>query len=120
MSDSHDASVLDRATIEELRSGDAEAFAELVALFIIDTAKNLAELRDRTTAGDASAAGKVAHGLKGACGAMGADRMQALAARIQEAARNGSLDAIECLSLQLEAEYRRVRPALEKELNNFQ
>ena len=106
--------ILDAATIAELKSDGPDSFAEIVTLFVEDTALRFAQLKDARARGDAGAVKDIAHALKGASGAVGALRMRELCAGIQESAK-GSLETVEGPIRELEAEYDRVCDALKKE-----
>ena len=68
---SHDETArLDASTIGELRALGADLFAELVTLFLEDASATMAALLRASTAEDAQAVRKLAHGLKGASGAI--------------------------------------------------
>jgi two-component system, sensor histidine kinase and response regulator len=106
---------LDSAVIRELRSLGGELFEELVALFIEDAAQKLAALKPAGASGDAQAAERIAHALKGSSGAIGANRMQALCAALQEAAAGGQDRTIRALTAEIETEFASVRLTLENE-----
>ena len=59
---------------------------------------------------------RVAHTLKGSSGNMGAARMSAICAELQEVGGSGDLTRAPELLRGLEEEYGRVRPALEREM----
>jgi CheY-like chemotaxis protein/HPt (histidine-containing phosphotransfer) domain-containing protein len=108
---------LDPDVLAGLRElGDADLLTELVNLFIADVPPQLASLREAMESGDASSVKRVAHTLKGSCGNMGAQRMAAICAKLQDIGASGDLTRAPELLKQLEAEFERVRPALEAEV----
>jgi two-component system, sensor histidine kinase and response regulator len=110
-------SALDPEVLANLRDlGDAELLTELAEMFFDDATSRLAELREAVEAGDAAGVKRVAHTLKGSSGNMGAMRMSALCAGLQDVGDSGDLAPARGLLEDLEDEYGRVRPALEAEL----
>ena len=108
---------MNQSVLETLRElGDVDLLTELVDLFFADVPPQLASLREAIESGDASSVKRVAHTLKGSCGNMGAQRMAALCARLQDIGASGYLTHAPELLKQLEAEFERVRPALEVEI----
>jgi two-component system, sensor histidine kinase and response regulator len=110
-------SVLDPEVLANLRDlGDAELLAELAGMFFDDASSRLEELRGAIGAGDAAGVERVAHTLKGSSGNMGATRMSAICAELQDVGGSGDLSRAAGLLEGLEEEFGRVRPALEAEI----
>jgi signal transduction histidine kinase/DNA-binding response OmpR family regulator len=110
-------SVLDPEVLANLRDlGDAEFLAELAGMFFDDASSRLEELREARGAGNAAGVERVAHTLKGSSGNMGATRMSAICAELQEVGASGDLARARGLFEGLEEEFGRVRPALEAEI----
>jgi CheY-like chemotaxis protein len=110
-------SVLDPEVLANLRDlGDAELLAELAGMFLDDASSRLQELREAIGAGDAAGVERVAHTLKGSSGNMGATRMSAICAELQDVGGSGDLSRAAGLLEGLEEEFGRVRPALEAEI----
>ncbi|HET7273437.1 MAG TPA: Hpt domain-containing protein, partial [Rubrobacter sp.] len=105
---------LDRAAIEDLRElGGQEMFSELARTFIDDAGSNLAALRKSVEEGDASSVELIAHTLVGSSGNMGASRMASICSQIESGA---SEEPTAALLERLEAEFERVRSALNTEI----
>jgi HPt (histidine-containing phosphotransfer) domain-containing protein len=85
-------------------------------MFFDDATSRLGELREAVGAGDAAGVERVAHTLKGSSGNMGAARMSAICAELQEVGASGDIERAPGLLGELEEEYGRVRPALEAEM----
>jgi PAS domain S-box-containing protein len=108
---------VDAAMLAGLRElGDAELVADLAGMFLGDAESRLAALREALQNGDAGALEHTAHTLKGSAGNMGAARMAAICAELQEAGASGELGRAPGLLDRLEEELGRVRPALEAEV----
>ncbi len=58
---------------------------------------------------------RIAHTLKGGSGSMGAERMSAICAELQDVGASGDLPSVPGLLNRLEEEFGRVRAALEAE-----
>jgi CheY-like chemotaxis protein/HPt (histidine-containing phosphotransfer) domain-containing protein len=73
--------------------GDIELFGELCALFVEEWPARQEELRSALDALDPARLERAAHGLKGVLGALGAGGATAVAAALENFARDGRLDA---------------------------
>ncbi|HUN91816.1 MAG TPA: ATP-binding protein [Burkholderiaceae bacterium] len=71
--------------------GDEELLAEVAAAFVEAAPEYVDELRAALAQADASAVTRLAHTLKGSCGAIGAGAAAALAGRIEDATAGGDL-----------------------------
>jgi HPt (histidine-containing phosphotransfer) domain-containing protein len=108
---------LDRAAIDNLLElGGAELLSELAESFSGDIGSALPAVREAASAGDARSVERIAHALKGSSGSMGARRMSAICAELQDAGGSGDLPRVPGLLGRLEGEFGRVRAALEAEL----
>jgi CheY-like chemotaxis protein/HPt (histidine-containing phosphotransfer) domain-containing protein len=110
---------LDQSVLADLRElGDQGFLAELYELFLEDVPAQLEALRKDIEGGDAPSVERVAHTLKGSCGNIGATRMAAICAELEEAGRSGDLPCALALAARLKAELGRVRVALEEQLKS--
>jgi HPt (histidine-containing phosphotransfer) domain-containing protein len=111
---------LDRSVLAGLRGlqeeGEPDILGELIGLFLTDAPPQLVALREAARAGDASSVEQVAHALKGSSGNMGAVRMGAICAELEEMGRSEKLAAAPVGVSRLEEELGRVRAAFEEEL----
>jgi len=108
---------LDLSVLESRRGpqegGEPDKLARIVGLFIDDVPLRLQELRQAVERREAQEVEETAHMLKGGCGYMGATHMVEICARIQELGASGELSRAPELLDELEAEFKRIRPALE-------
>jgi HPt (histidine-containing phosphotransfer) domain-containing protein len=88
---------------------------ELVEMFLDEGQSRLATLRKALEEGDAQSVERVAHTLKGNSVNMGAVRMAALCAELEDVGASGDLSRGPELLERLKAEYERVHSALEAE-----
>ena len=88
---------------------------EIVESYKAETPKRLEKLRDARRRGDAKEFTFVAHSLKGSSAQIGATRVAAASAALEERGRRGDLDGAEGLLTDLEREIERAMPLLEKE-----
>ena len=102
------------AVLREL--GDDELLKELVEMFLDDASTRLAALRGALDGGDAGSVEREAHTLKGSSGNMGAKKMAAICAELQEAGASGDHPRAAELLGRLDEEFGRVRPAIEAEV----
>jgi two-component system sensor histidine kinase/response regulator len=104
------------AGLRELQQeGEPDFVKELIELFLSDVPPQLATLREAVRGNDAESVERIAHTLKGSSGNMGAKKMTALCAQLQEAGASRDLAGAPELLERLEEEFGRVRPALEVE-----
>jgi signal transduction histidine kinase/DNA-binding response OmpR family regulator/HPt (histidine-containing phosphotransfer) domain-containing protein len=87
-----------------LSGGDEDLRAEVAALFVESWPRHRAELRDAAGTRDAERIARIAHGLKGSAGAVGATIAQALAAELETASRQGYGERVGSLAGDLEKE----------------
>ncbi|MGB7218341.1 MAG: Hpt domain-containing protein [Vicinamibacterales bacterium] len=92
--------------------GQPDVLAEMVGLFVDETAGWLTDARHAAESGDLIALGRAAHSLKGACATIGADRMRAQAAGIEAALAAGRVSETPSLVDALAEEFRHVRTLL--------
>jgi len=108
---------VDRDVIEDLRElGGSEMLLELAEMFFEDTQSSIDALNKAVEEDDAGTVKRVAHTLNGSSGNMGATRMSALCAELQDVGGSGDLLRAPELLGQLEEEFGSVRPALEAEV----
>ena len=107
---------LDPEVLQGLRElGDPGLFSELAEMFVRDAAERLAVLERALESGDAETVGRAAHTLKGSAGNMGASGMARICDDLQNVGAGGDLTRAPGLVEELEKEFGRVRPALERE-----
>jgi two-component system, sensor histidine kinase and response regulator len=108
---------LDLSVLESRRGpqqdGEPDKLARIVGLFIDDVPLRLEELRQAVERGEALKVEETAHMLKGGSGYMGAVQMAEICAGIQGLGASGELSHAPELLDDLEAEFKRIRPALE-------
>jgi two-component system, sensor histidine kinase and response regulator len=108
---------LDLSVLESRRGnqsdGEPDKLARIVALFIDDVPLRLDELRRAVERGEAQIVDETAHMLKGGSGYMGASQMVKICAGIQDLVASGELSRAPEMLDELEAEFERIRPALQ-------
>jgi HPt (histidine-containing phosphotransfer) domain-containing protein len=108
-------SALDNAVLVELRESvgdDPEFLAELIDDFIADAPAQLESLRQAASSGDASAARRAAHTLKGNSRTFGAGDLATLCQDAESAAGAGDLETVLTRVDGIEQEWGRVRAEL--------
>ena len=112
-----DAPALDLSVLESRRGpqrdGEPDKLARIVGLFIDDVPLRLDEMRQAVERGEAQKVEETAHMLKGGSGYMGAGQMAKICTGIQGLGASGELSRAPELLDELEAEFKRIRPALE-------
>jgi two-component system, sensor histidine kinase and response regulator len=110
-----DISVL--AGLRELQGeGEPDILNELIELYLDEVPAQLEALGEAAQMGEAQSVERIAHSLKGSSANMGALRMEALCAELEEAGRAEDLRAASEQISRLEGEFGRVRAVLEEDL----
>ena len=108
---------IDPEAIENLRALDTEGdntfLREIVGIFLQDTPLRLAELHTSLAAGDVTRFARAAHSLKGSASNLGAIRVSAAAAKLEQVARHEGLAQVAGLIPPLEAEFTLAKSELE-------
>ncbi len=108
-----DLPVLDEAKLAELDAVmSPPEIAEFIALFLAEAASHLAQLEEHRANGDLSTAARVAHGITGMAGNIGALQLSALAREFGNACKNGDTEAVERLAHELSTASAKVTKAL--------
>jgi PAS domain S-box-containing protein len=105
---------VDLSRIEETADGDVEFLAELVDLFLTDSASRLERMREAAEAGDAARLAQEAHALKGASANFGALHVPEIALELENIGRQGTPESAVLALQALEAELALVRRHLEE------
>ncbi len=96
---------------------DGEDQARTVARgFLEDIPRQIAALRCYLNAGDAPGARRQAHTIKGAAASVGGESLRAVAFEMEQAGESGELHAARASLADLEAQFRRLKEQMEKEL----
>jgi HPt (histidine-containing phosphotransfer) domain-containing protein len=104
--------VLDLPALWAQVDGDQELLAELIAIFLEDGPRLLAETADAVARRDGPALQRAAHTLKGSLGAFHAGAALDVARRLEQIGRGGDLAEAETTLEALAAEHERLREAM--------
>jgi HPt (histidine-containing phosphotransfer) domain-containing protein len=110
------AIVFDRADLIYRLMDDADLIRTVTAGFLEDLPRRIEALRGCLESGDTPGAEFEAHTIKGASANVGGACMQEVAVEMENAARAGDLSAAKAHMADLEAEFDRLKKAMEKEL----
>jgi PAS domain S-box-containing protein len=104
------------ANVRDLQEdGEPDLLTELIELYLEDSPVRIDAAKSAFTSGDAQAMALAAHTLKGSSGNLGAKRMAALAALLEQHGRAGSIENAAPILEQLEREFAAVQKTLEAE-----
>lgn len=112
------APAIDPAALAQLRAvmgDDDDAVDEVIDAFVTSTPNLLAALRIAAGAGDAAGVQGTAHSLKSSSATVGALTLVALCKALEAMGRAGRIEGAREKVAQVEAEYGRVKGALEAE-----
>jgi signal transduction histidine kinase/CheY-like chemotaxis protein/HPt (histidine-containing phosphotransfer) domain-containing protein len=108
-----DLPVLNAAKLADLDAVmSAREILEFITLFLTELADHLAQIEELRADEDLSTAARVAHGIVGMAGNVGAMELSALAREFEHACENGNTEAVEHLALELSTASAKVTTAL--------
>jgi len=111
------SSVIDPATFDELvasTGGEAAFIQELIDTYLTDAPELFAQMRSALAAGDAETFRRAAHSLKSNSASLGALTLSALAKELEMMGKAGTLEGAAAKIAAADAEYARVKAALEQ------
>lgn len=111
MDESHEGIINLAAALERV-GGDVELLEEVAQVFLDNAPDQVAQIRKAAEAGDGVALERAAHALKGSVGNFGAEAAFQAALRLEKMGRSGDLTGVQEACAALEAEMKRLRPAL--------
>jgi HPt (histidine-containing phosphotransfer) domain-containing protein len=110
--------IIDSEAIANLRAlspDDGDAFLrEIVAIFMDDTPKRIAELHACRASGDAATFTRAAHSIKGSSSNLGATELRGVAETLEHKSRETGLADVDSLLTALEAAFARAKEELVK------
>ena len=107
---------IDRAVFDGLLEsvgGDTEFLAELLQTYFDDAPQLLAQMKDALAAGNAEVLRRAAHSMKSNSASFGAMDLSRMCKELEDMGKAGALDGAAPRIAQAEAEYARVKAALE-------
>ncbi len=107
---------LDRERMRESIGDDPQTAHEALSEFLTATDRLLTALTSALERGDAPAIERAAHSLAGSAGMIGAEAFRQVCAQIEAQGRSGRLEEAQTLLPRLQAEYARLKAALEPHL----
>jgi HPt (histidine-containing phosphotransfer) domain-containing protein len=103
------------ANLRDLNPGDGGEFLrEIIAIYIEDTPKRVAEMRAALAAGDTPSFARAAHTIKGSSANVGAAVLKSVAERLESLARKEGLGGVATLVDDCEREFERAKEELLK------
>lgn len=74
--------------------GEPDVVAELIAMFLADSAERMSRVQEAARAGDVRAIGLEAHALKGSAALLGAEHLRLAAGEVEARARTDGMEAM--------------------------
>ncbi|MDH3970105.1 MAG: response regulator, partial [Rhodospirillales bacterium] len=112
--------VLDQSALDKIRAVDRKTgrgvLSKVIGIYLDHTSAELQALGAAVAREDAAAVAKLAHGLKSSSANLGAQTLAGLLKELEHRGRGEVLAEAPALFARIEAEFERVRPALEAEL----
>jgi HPt (histidine-containing phosphotransfer) domain-containing protein len=103
------------SNLRELNPGDGGEFLrEIIAIYLEDTPKRLADLRTHLKSGDVGGFTRAAHTIKGSSANVGAQVLKGIAERLEGQSRRDGLGLVEGMIAESEAEFARVTAELRR------
>lgn len=113
----NDDVIIDREVLDKLLEavgGDGEFLAELLETYFADTPQQFSTMQAALADGNSEEFRRAAHSLKSNSANFGAMDLSQKAKKLEEMGKSGNLDQAEVSLSDIEAEYLRVKSALEK------
>ena len=104
--------ILNFDRLQDSAGGDPELVRELIDLYVENTDSQLPALSDAVALGDGEASRSVAHGIKGASAAMGAEEAAEAFRQLEVLGRGGEASGLDEALRVAQAAYRRARERL--------
>jgi HPt (histidine-containing phosphotransfer) domain-containing protein len=113
--------VLDETVLSQLREdlGGRDQVAQVVALFLQNTPRTLADLRGALSRGDLDAVRRGAHTIKGTSATLGARVLSERSVRLERQAREGQMHAAAASLSEIEDAWRGAEAALREEIDRL-
>jgi CheY-like chemotaxis protein len=108
------APILDRADVFQRFGGDEESIAEIYQFFLKDLPSEIEALQEHVKAEDIDNVACKAHGIRGIAANMGGAALKAIASQIEKAAQARDLSSVWHQMEELEAEFARLKVAIEQ------
>ncbi|HEY9173849.1 MAG TPA: response regulator [Verrucomicrobiae bacterium] len=108
--------VFNRTALLERMMNDEELARSVIEGYLGDMPGQISTLKSFVAVGDAQAAGRQAHKIKGASGTVGGEALRAIAAALEEAGKAGSLPTLVGRLGELERQYAQLEKALALEM----
>lgn len=99
--------------LKEMQEVFGEAFAHIVAAFVVDTPRRIGALREAALRRDIAELGAVAHALGGSTASIGASALALMCKELEACCKTGAIDDGEQRITAIEAEYARVEASLQ-------
>jgi HPt (histidine-containing phosphotransfer) domain-containing protein len=110
------SSILDQEAIDNLRALDPDGgdtfLREIIAIFIEDTPKRIADIDQSLAAGDVPTFARAAHTIKGASSNVGAVVLRAVAEQLEHRAKKDGLADVAALIAELKTAFASAQTAL--------
>jgi HPt (histidine-containing phosphotransfer) domain-containing protein len=114
------ALVFDKTSLMQRLMGDEELAHTVISGFIDDIPDQIQALKNYLKTGDMHGAERQAHTIKGASANIGGEALRAVALEMEKNGKNGDLPAVQACMDDLEAQFERLKKALNKELQSAQ
>ena len=107
-----DPAIWDRATMQVHLMGDEELIAEVTAIFLEDTPKQITILKDLLDRKDHRGVERQAHAIKGAAANVAGEALRTAALALEKAAKAGDVEAARIRLAEVEQEFSLLRAAM--------
>lgn len=113
-----DNEIIDHEQFEDMRELLEEDFADLIDVFIVDSHKRIAALRDAHKNNDNANGFEIAHAMKGASANLGATQLLALSSQLQELCRAQKISEQATLIEDISIALQNLEQAIQKRLGS--
>ena len=106
--------ILNQALLGELKEIMEDDFPSLLETFVAESSRQYVEASEAWKARDMEVLRRAAHSLKGSCGNIGAEMLQATCEVIEYSAKDGEVEDVPTLLVQAESQLAEVHSALQE------
>ncbi|WP_442877386.1 response regulator [Desulfolutivibrio sp.] len=113
--DDPEPAAFDKAAMLCRMMDDEDLARQIVMAFLDDVPKRIRSLQENIQSGNCEAAERIAHCVKGASANVSAERLRAMASKIEQAGKTGNLSLLKTYSLDIETVFNSAKEAMHRE-----
>ncbi len=105
--------IFNKEQLLTMSANDEELASQVAGVFLFDTPRQLATLKEAITSGQTKEAERTVHSIKGASATVGGEVLREIAFQGEQLAREGKLNELSAMIPELDAQFAVLKAALE-------